>query len=164
MIKFQHAIKSDIPLLQQLAHTIWHNHYPGIISVQQIEYMLNKMYSATQILKELEASYFWVLIFDNAQPVGFMAYHLDNEDLNMKLDKLYVLVTYHGKGIGQASLEYVKSEAKKVNASKLYLTVNKQNTKAIQAYIKAGFSVDCELVTDIGNGYVMDDYQMSISI
>jgi diamine N-acetyltransferase len=164
MIKFQVAIKSDIPLLQQMAHTIWHNHYPGIISVQQIEYMLNKMYSATQILKELDAGYFWVLIFDDVQPVGFMAYHLDTEDSKMKLDKLYVLVTYHGKGIGQASLEFVKSEAKKENVSKLYLTVNKQNTKAIQAYIKAGFSVDCALVADIGNGYIMDDYQMSIPL
>lgn len=163
MIKFQLAGKSDIPLLQQLAHTIWHSHYPGIITVEQIEYMLSNMYSASQISKELDEGYFWVIILSEQQPIGFLSYHYEKNSC-VKLNKLYVLVAYHGKGIGQSALKYVKEEAKRLNANKLYLTVNKLNLKAIQAYEKAGFSAEKEVVTEIGNGYVMDDYIMSINI
>lgn len=161
MITFQPAGKSDISLLQRLAHTIWHSHYPGIITVEQIEFMLNKMYSAVQIAKEIDEGYNWVLVFDEQQPVGFLSFNYENS--KVKLNKLYILVTFHKKGIGQLALEYVKNEAKRLGANKLYLTVNKQNTKAIQAYNRAGFSIEQEVVTEIGNGYVMDDHIMSIS-
>lgn len=164
MIKFQSAGKSDISLLQQLAHTIWHSHYPGIITVEQIEFMLSNMYSASQISKELDEGYYWVIIISEQQPVGFLSYHVEDQKKCVKLNKLYVLVAYHGKGIGQAALEYVKEEAKRLKANKLYLAVNKQNVKAIQAYRKAGFASEKEVVTEIGNGYVMDDYIMSVAI
>ena len=41
------------------------------------------------------------------------------------------------------------------------LNVNRNNTKAIRAYERAGWHVAEEIVADIGNGYVMDDYVMS---
>ena len=40
----------------------------------------------------------------------------------------------------------------------MYLTVNKQNTNAINTYKTLGFSLWQEQVADIGNGFVMDDY------
>jgi GNAT superfamily N-acetyltransferase len=161
MIKFQLATKSDIPILQQLAHTIWHHHYPGIISKEQIEYMLSVMYSANQISKEIGSGHKWILILDEFQPIGFIALYFEVKECKLKLNKLYILPSFHGKGIGQLSLNYSIEEARLINAKQLYLTVNKQNTKAIKAYIKAGFKIDREAVADIGSGYVMDDYIMS---
>lgn len=161
MIKFKTAQESDVLLLQQLAHTIWHSHYPGIISVAQIEYMLNMMYTPNVILKEINAGYNWVLIFDGVQPIGFLSFVVEKESNSVKLNKLYILTTYHGKGYGNQSLEYVKLFCNEQKISKLYLTVNKQNTKAIDAYVRAGFYKEREAVADIGNGYVMDDYIMA---
>lgn len=43
-----------------------------------------------------------------------------------------------------------------------YLTVNKQNERAVSAYTALGFKKIDEAVSDIGNGYVMDDYIMSV--
>ena len=42
----------------------------------------------------------------------------------------------------------------------VYLTVNKGNKRAIRAYEKSGFSITESVVTDIGHGFVMDDYIM----
>lgn len=42
-----------------------------------------------------------------------------------------------------------------------YLTVNKNNTKAISAYKNFGFIITDSTKTDIGNNYVMDDYIMT---
>lgn len=163
-IIFQAATKTDILLLQELARTVWRNHYPGIISHEQIDYMLNKMYSAQVLASEIEKGICWVIIFDDLQPIGFISYHTDSDEKKVKLSKLYILTNYHGKGIGQAALQFVINKSIELNAHKLYLTVNKQNIKAIDAYKRAGFYVDSEVVADIGNGYVMDDYIMVFDI
>ncbi|MBS1128301.1 MAG: hypothetical protein H6Q96_681, partial [Nitrospirae bacterium] len=47
-------------------------------------------------------------------------------------------------------------------AKSLYLFVNKNNTKAIRAYERFGFVKARAVVTDIGSGFVMDDYRMEL--
>jgi ribosomal protein S18 acetylase RimI-like enzyme len=42
----------------------------------------------------------------------------------------------------------------------LILQVNKRNTTALDVYRRSGFQVREEIVLDIGNGYVMDDFIM----
>ena len=46
----------------------------------------------------------------------------------------------------------------------LYLTVNRENIGSIAAYIAMGFRTVREQVTDIGEGYVMDDLVMEMCI
>ena len=43
----------------------------------------------------------------------------------------------------------------------MILSVNKRNTKAITAYRRNGYDVADSIVTDIGNGFVMNDYVMA---
>ena len=164
MIAFQNASVIDVSLLQELAHTIWYSHYPGIITNEQIAYMLKEMYSGIIIEKEILQGYSWTIIKDNEQPIGFMEFHLEKESNSVKLSKLYILVSQHGKGIGQQAIDYVKNISKKIGASSLFLTVNKENKKAIKAYEKSGFTKDKETVFDIGNGFVMDDYVMKYTL
>ena len=40
------------------------------------------------------------------------------------------------------------------------LTVNKGNADSIAIYRHTGFAIVIDVVADIGNGYVMDDYVM----
>ena len=47
---------------------------------------------------------------------------------------------------------------------RVWLTVNKHNTDSIQFYLRQGFVVVEDIVTDIGNGYVMDDYLMETRV
>jgi hypothetical protein len=39
------AVERDLPVVAELAQVIWRRHYPGIITVEQIEYMLARGYS-----------------------------------------------------------------------------------------------------------------------
>ena len=61
-------------------------------------------------------------------------------------------------GIGSAMLGRVFDEARACGKKSVYLTVNKHNDRAVAVYKKTGFELTDETVTDIGNGYVMDDY------
>lgn len=163
-IIFKKAKADDVILIQQLAYTIWHSHYPDILTKEQIDYMLEKMYAAPVVLAEIENGYNWTLVLDNDQPIGFLEFHFENESNRVKLSKLYILLQYHKKGIGQIALNYIKNQSKLLNAEILYLTVNKNNKKAIEAYNRSGFIVEKELCVNIGNGFVMDDYVMIYSL
>ena len=49
-------------------------------------------------------------------------------------------------------------------SSSVYLTVNKGNDDTIAIYRKWGFEIIDSVVTDIGGGFVMDDYIMSLDL
>lgn len=144
-----------------VARRAWHAHYPGIISVDQIDYMLEKGYSRQLILDEIELQCInWLSIEDGAKIVGFVSIGPYGTDI-MKLHKLYLLPEYHGKGLGAMALSKVEQIARSSNTHKLVLNVNKHNTKAIRSYERAGWWVTVEVSIDIGNGFVMDDYVMT---
>jgi ribosomal protein S18 acetylase RimI-like enzyme len=156
------ATEADLAVVKDLAHRIWHRHYPGIISVQQIDYMLENGYADAVLAKFLTTSGSgMVLARIDDVPVGFAAWYRPAEPATTKLDKLYVLQEFQRKGIGGRLIDHVEAAARADTASTLTLNVNKHNAKSIAAYRKCGFAVRGEIVVDIGNGFVMDDYIMT---
>jgi diamine N-acetyltransferase len=158
-IRFKKAKKSDIPLIRSLAHEIWNAHFPGIISQEQIDYMLESMYSSTTLSNELEQGVKWKLIMTGDQTIGYYA-GAPLDRTRYKLHKLYLRPGYHGQGIGQYCLEHIAGEAEKLGYKQLLLYVNRNNAKAIKAYIRAGFSLQKEEDTRIGGGFVLNDWVM----
>jgi len=53
--------------------------------------------------------------------------------------------------------------AKALWLERIRLTVNKHNF-ALQAYQRMGFQIAEEVVTAIGGGYVMDDYELEMRL
>lgn len=154
--------EDDLPALAELAGTIWRACYPGIISHAQIEYMLGKMYSLDVLRDEIRgrAIQFYGLRTDG-RLAGFASIGPANVAGRMKLHKLYLLPNLHGHGLGTRLLNHCENEARRQGARRLILAVNKGNSKAISAYQRNGFTVTESVVTDIGGGYVMDDFIMA---
>jgi len=160
-ITFRPTTAEDIPVIQDLSSRIWREHYPGIITHAQIDYMLGTMYASGVIHDEiLNKGYRYVVAMMGKEAVGYFAYRF--EDQAVMISKLYLLPSLHGKGIGSRMLGYVKEDALRMGAKSLYLFVNKNNTKAIRAYVRFGFVKARAVVTDIGSGFAMDDYRMEL--
>ncbi len=158
-LTFKQATPADIPLIQSLAHRIWHAHYPSIISVAQIEYMLPRMYGEDVITQELaDPNLRYDLLFLNDEPIGYASYRFESP--SVFLSKLYITPETHGNGIGQRALTHIAEVAHEKRATSIYLFVNKRNEKAIRAYLRFGFVIEEAVVKDIGGGFVMDDYKM----
>lgn len=146
--------------LIHLARRIWHAHYPGIITVAQIDYMLDRGYTSLVIDEEVRRQgILWHTIRYDGTLIGFFSVGPHGGRV-MKLHKLYVDPEYHGRGIGALALAEVERLARDHGAASLVLNVNKQNRLAIRAYERAGWHVSSEVIQDIGSGYVMDDYIM----
>lgn len=150
---------SDYILIENLADVIWREHYIPMVGKPQIDYMLDKFQSAKAISKqtETEGLEYFVLTF-NKVPAGYMAFK--KEDKYLFLSKLYVLSTYRGHKIGKAAIKFIEEKAKTLNLQAIRLGVNINNTNSIKAYKKLGFVEIGTKITDIGSGFVMDDFIM----
>lgn len=159
MIKIQPAKSlADYECIAQLANTIWREHYISIIRLEQIEYMLIKFNSAEAFQDySKQGALFFCITFNNV-PVGYVTVKKETDFIF--LSKLYVLSSYRGKKIGKATMQHVMDIANSNNLNKIKLNVNKFNTNSILVYEKLGFVKTNSLITEIGNGYIMDDYQM----
>lgn len=155
--------QQQISKLEKLAREIWTEHYSPIIGKKQVEYMLNKYQSRDAIFSQIkDEGYKYFLIEGEKQAIGYIA--VLPKDETLFLSKYYVHISYRRKGIGRKALEFIEQLAYDLRLKKIYLTVNKNNKTAITVYEKLGFKNTGSVVTDIGNGFIMDDYKMEKDI
>jgi diamine N-acetyltransferase len=154
--------EKHLAALTELAGIIWRQHYPGIISHAQIDYMLGKMYSLETLRAEMHSQgiRFYRLVVDG-QMAGFASIGPLDAPAVWKLHKIYLLPELHGRGLGSRLLQHCEAEARRFGAQRLQLAVNKRNVRPIAAYQRNGFMVAESVVTDFGNGFVMDDFIMA---
>lgn len=154
--------EEHLPALAELADQIWRQHYPGIISHEQIEYMLGWMYSLETLREEMLAKGVrFVRLLAAGRFVGFASFGPQPAPGLMKLHKCYLLPEFHGRGLGSKLLQHCEAEVRRLDGRRLILAVNKHNTKALAAYLRNGFHIAESVVTDFGAGFVMDDYIMA---
>ena len=163
MIEFVPVITKDkIKIVADLAETIWKEHYTPIIGAGQVEYMLDKYQSENAIGQQVENEVKYYIILNQGKSVGYFSFSIQEDVLF--LSKFYVLKLERGKGIGRAALLFIEEQVRALHLNKIKLTVNKYNSNSIKAYEKMGFENVADIVQDIGNGYVMDDYVLEKTV
>jgi len=158
MYSFRIAGIKDIPLVRELTFKVWPQTYAAILSKNQIDYMLELIYSESSLEKQMQEGSEFVIIYNRDEPVGFAAYFHYRESV-YKLDKIYVLPSEQGKGTGKALLDHIVDTVVKKGGRSLILNVNRYN-KAKGFYEKNHFTIIDQGDFDIGNGYFMNDYIM----
>ena len=160
-VTFEVIGSSRLSHVQELAHIIWPKVYPGIISHEQIDYMLRLRYDLDVLTADVESrGICYALIEQQNQVVGYVAFEPRPDLEEAFLHKLYLLPEAAGKGAGAAALNWVSEQVSALGLKRLRLFVNKRNAPAVRAYLRNGFVFEQDVVTDIGNGFVMDDFEM----
>jgi len=155
------ARRDQLTAVQRLANIVWRAHYPGIITLEQIDYMLERGYALDVLERFVGAPDRGLdLLLRDAQPSAFSAWYVTDNPAFVKLDKLYVLPSCQRMGLGSRLIAHVAAAARALDATTLIVNVNKHNRQAIRAYEKHGFAIREAVVVDIGHGFVMDDYVM----
>lgn len=165
LLELQPGERDRADELAELAKSIWTEHYTPIIGLAQVNYMLDKFQSAGRILADIgENGYRYFIAYDGEKQVGYCGIKPDYESGGLLLSKLYVEKNSRGRGIARRMLEKAVAIARENRLGHIWLTVNKHNVNSIEIYKKLGFAIVEELVTDIGEGFVMDDYKMWMDI
>ena len=154
--------QADIRALAAAADQVWHEYFRSLLSPEQIDYMVEKFQSIPAITQQIREGFQYFLLREDDQVAGYTGIHL--EEPRLFLSKLYVLQPYRKKGYSSLMLQKLLEIAKNAGKSAIYLTVNKYNTPSIDIYLHKGFQTIDSVVTDIGKGFVMDDYIMERTI
>ena len=155
------ATADQIEITAQLAAEIWQEHYTAIIGAKQVNYMLDRFQSSEAITAQIDAGelvYFLLCLDRRAE--GYFALQIRPNEVF--LSKLYVRSSMRQKGLARKAIAFSKSVAADNCLKKISLTVNKNNSLAIRSYERMGFVNEGSTVTDIGAGYVMDDYILTL--
>ena len=151
----------QIAAVAALARETWTQHYVPIIGAAQVEYMLAKFQSAEAIARQIAAEGYEYYLAPGA---GYLALVPDPAKKSLMLSKIYVKAALRGTGWGRAMEEFAERRCSELGCNELWLTVNRHNLGSIAFYERLGFRKTREVATDIGSGFVMDDWWMAKSV
>ena len=77
---------------------------------------------------------------------------------------LYLHKDYRGQGLASQAASFLEEMCRKRGWKKIWLTCNKNNENTLAVYRHLGFENVRSEVTDIGNGFVMDDYILELTV
>ncbi len=155
----------QIQEIATLAEEIWNQHFVPIIGQAQVDYMVEKFQSYPALCEQIrEEGYEYYQIRADGVLAGYTGVRPEPEKARLFLSKLYVHQNFRGRHIATAALQFLIQLCKGRGLKEIYLTCNKHNTNTLQIYEHLGFTYTRDLVTDIGNGFVMDDYEMTYTI
>lgn len=159
-MKFTTGKPEHISVIQDIAQKTWGDTYGHILTENQIEYMLDMMYSACSLEEQMNVLHHHFLLAkreDSDDFEGFVSFELNYIEGKTKIHKLYVLPQTHGTGMGRALIDKVAEMAKANDNISILLNMNRFN-KTMGFYKHMGFNIIREEDIDIGNGFLMEDY------
>lgn len=162
--------QEDVHTIHDLAEIAFRHTYRDILSAEQMEFMMNWMYAPENILKQLDEGHVYYILSCSGLPCGYASVQregLDPQGVEIyHLQKIYILPSYQGKGLGRILFNHVLDHVKSDSAGRsvrVELNVNRNNT-AVSFYTHLGMKVLRQGDFHIGNGFYMNDYIMGLDL
>nr|WP_280926042.1 GNAT family N-acetyltransferase [Rothia dentocariosa] len=130
---------------------------------EDIDRYLAKNFSEDQLARELSNpnSFFYVAEV-NGNVVGYLKLNTAHAQTEpqaadaLEIERIYVLGSYHGGGVGQALYHHAMSVAEDRKASYVWLGVWEHNHRALRFYEKNGFIAFGTHIFQLGNDQQTD--------
>lgn len=166
MFEIRKATLEDIPLINRLAWIVFPHTYKELLSIGQIDFMMDWMYSEKNLHKQMtEDGHIYFLAYQGDKPAGYLSIQPEGEH-TYHLQKIYVLPEFQGMKLGKLLFRQAIQAIKELHPEpcQMRLNVNRYNTKAVEFYQRMGMKKVFEGDFDIGHGYLMTDYIMALDI
>lgn len=164
------AEEADLSLVHDMAEVVFRHTYRDILSPEQMEYMMDWMYSMPNLCRQAGEGHVYYIAWKGDVPCGYVSVQPDgwSEDgrILWHLQKIYVLPAEQGNGLGRQLFDtataHVRAEAGGRPAS-VELNVNRSNP-AVGFYRRLGMEIRRQGDFHIGNGFYMNDYIMGMDL
>ena len=165
MIHIRKASLEDLPVIHEMASVVFPHTYAKILSPEQLDYMMEWMYSIPNLQKQItEENHIYYLAYEDDQPVGYVSIQPEGKDV-FHLQKIYVLPDQQGKHYGQALFMKAIEAIKEIHPEPCQMRLNvNRNNKALTFYEHMGMKMIDQGDFPIGHGYYMNDYIMGLDI
>lgn len=165
MFTIRQATTNDCKLINKLATVVFPATYQEIISPEQMDFMMNWMYSPENLHKQMEEEgHIYFIAYEECEPCGYLSIQQQGEDV-FHLQKIYVLPYFQGAHLGSRLFDYAVAYIKGIHPAPCLMELNvNRNNKALCFYERKGMKKLREGDFAIGNGYYMNDYIMGLEI
>lgn len=164
------AGSGHIMCIHDMAELVFRHTYKDILSPDQLDYMMDWMYSPDSLKRQMEEGHVFYIAYNDGKPCAYVSVQPDgsSEDGAMlfHLQKIYILPSEQGQGLGRILFDTVVSHVRRCadgNKARIELNVNRNNP-AIGFYQHLGLKILRQGDFHIGNGYYMNDYIMGIDL
>lgn len=171
MFSYRRATTDDIELIRSIAKVAFPATYSTIISAEQIDYMMEWMYSAKKLQQEISGNITYLLAEVDGRTVGYLSFGPDEgaaaalsaaapgQGRLFHLHKIYLLPEAQGGGNGKRLFMAGEREMRLAGATAFELNVNRGNP-ALGFYRHLGMQLSRSGDFDIGGGFFMNDHIM----
>lgn len=153
-MKITKLTKNDYQDLYSFMRPIWIETYQNIISLEQINFLLDKYFKLENIKSFLNQNYQYYKILNDKKIIGYLVYVFKNDEIY--LDKLYLEKDSRGHNFPNEIFTYLIKKHQK----DLTLNVNQKNMRAVNCYLKNGFLIEEEQTIILKDNMVNIDYKM----
>ena len=164
------AAEEDLQSVHDMAEVVFRHTYREILSPEQMEYMMDWMYSMPNLCRQLEEGHVYYIAFRDGMPCGYVSVQredrMDDGRMIFHLHKIYVLPAEQGNGLGRIlfgqAVRHVVDAAEGVPA-RIELNVNRNNP-SVGFYNHLGMRILRQGDFHIGKGFYMNDYIMGLDL
>lgn len=156
------AGKEDISAIRSMAEIVFRHTYAPILTPDQIDYMMEWMYSEDSLIAQMDGGHVF-LIDDDRAYVSFRYEGCADDGVKVyHIEKLYVLPQWQGRGLGRELFDMVVGQLRQTadGPFRIELNVNRHNP-AVAFYEHLGMRRKSSGDFPIGGGFFMNDYIMS---
>ena len=141
------ATYNDIPAINAMAQVVFRHTYRRILSPEQMEFMMDWMYSPENLASQMDGGHRFFLAEDDSSPKGYVSVRPDGMDTDgtpvFHLEKIYVMPSAQGHGLGKALFETAVAAVRDaVNGTQARMELNvNRNNPAVGFYKKLGMTI-----------------------
>ena len=169
-IHISKASSEDIMCIHDMAQVVFRHTYREILSAEQMEYMMEWMYSPENLQKQLDEGHVYYIAHHDRKACGYVSVQPEgsaDDGLQLfHLQKIYVLPSEQGQGLGRALFDRAVAHVLKAaggREARIELNVNRNNP-SIGFYQHLGLRILRQGDFHIGNGFYMNDYIMGLEL
>ena len=169
-VMIKKAAGENLKTIRDMAQVVFRHTYREILSPDQMEYMMDIMYSMPNLQIQLQEGHHYYIAYEDQAPCGYVSVQHEGPDNDgvevFHLHKIYVMPDTQGKGVGLRLFETVVDHVRNAvpgQCARIELNVNKYN-KAVDFYKHLGMRVLLEEDFPIGNGFYKTDYIMGLDL
>jgi GNAT superfamily N-acetyltransferase len=169
-MEIRRASNSDLATIHEMAEVVFRQTYRSILSPDQMDYMMEWMYSLPNLEKQVAQGHTYYIAWNGVDPQGYLSVRKDSTDPDgtevWHLEKIYVMPSAQGTGLGHQLLETAKLHVRDNKSSlkaRIELNVNRNNP-AVGFYKHQGLTILRQGDFPIGNGFFMNDYIMGLDV
>ena len=188
------ASGEDIMCIHDMAQVVFRHTYREILSPEQMEYMMDWMYSPANLQKQLDEGHVYYIAYRDGKACGYVSVQpegiADDGRLLFHLQKIYVLPSEQGHGLGRALFARAVAHVREAVLAREAAHVQEvaggcteecvegcvegcgarielnvnRNNPSIGFYHHLGLRILRQGDFHIGNGYYMNDYIMGLEV